>query len=52
MSKPDITGTSEGGGGGESWDGEMRETKAEADGEDMGERLEKASAPMSSGPGT
>ena len=51
MLKPEITGTSEGGGdkARESWDEETGETKVEAEGEDMGEGLERASATMFSG---
>ena len=51
MVKPEITGTSAEGGDKNSWAGEAGETKAEADGESMGEGLDRASATMFSGPG-
>ena len=52
MSKPGITGELEVGGDGarESWDGEVGETKAEADREGTREGLERVSATKFPGP--
>ena len=52
MSKLEITGTTEEGGDRNGWGGEFRETKAEANGEGMGEGLDRTSATMFSSPGT